>query len=281
MNETPINAESLNSHLIGAVAIPLAVVLLYRQLIHPPISWRLTIGLFVLAGVLVDVCTAMLLQILFLACPTESATLQFYPHEVMSEQAEPTLYSSFHDALFLAALPEQGSRFIILLLTIWLFGQFNCRANGVFFGAIIALGFASAENLGSYLAHSLELGRIVAVLSHSFSGAILGYFVGRALVTLATRRLRVLVTGLLTVTTLHFLYDFGLFLTDAIANWESSPEDWRPSTQVAVLSLLLAPYLIWVSELVATCWIIRQCQSFVDRKASCRGPACSGLNIRK
>ena len=81
----------------------------------------------------------------------------------------------------------------------------------------------------------------MAVLGHSFEGAILGYFVARAMDTDAKRRLRIVIFGFTVVTSLHFLYDFVVFAVDAIPE-ESVLEDLPVLSETGVLGLLLAHY---------------------------------------
>ena len=71
-------------------------------------------------------------------------------------------------------------------------------------------------------------------------------------------RFRVLLLGLLVVITLHFLYDFGTFATDLIPDAENVPENWPALSQAALVLLLLAPYIVWLGELVGALWIIRK-----------------------
>ncbi len=123
------------------------------------------------------------------------------------------------DAFFGASAPEEGFKLLVLLAYCDRHPEFDEPMDGIVYGAVASLGFATLENIlyvgqgGMGLA---AMRALTAVPSHAFGGAILGYYVGQAKFTPRHRR-RLILTGYLLAFTLHGLYDFPLM---TVANFE-------------------------------------------------------------
>lgn len=88
-------------------------------------------------------------------------------------------------ALFGAALPEELFKFLVVVFFCMRSREFDEPMDGVVYGAVASLGFASFENLFYVVGddHSLRVAALrafSAVPNHAFMGAIMGYYAGRA-----------------------------------------------------------------------------------------------------
>jgi RsiW-degrading membrane proteinase PrsW (M82 family) len=130
----------------------------------------------------------------------------------------PSPYGRGAARAFVAVAPtEEFFKFLLLVLFCARKRNFNGPRDGMVYGAVASLGFATIENIGyvyrfgwtSALARAFS-----AVPSHAFFGAIMGYFYGRA--HLARRgRLLLLCKSIGIPILLHGLYDFPFLTVDA------------------------------------------------------------------
>ncbi len=91
--------------------------------------------------------------------------------------------NGFSTAFLLAAIPEEFFKFTV----VWLYAsrhvEFDEPMDGIVYGAVASLGFATFENVMYVAGGGTEvaiLRAITAVPLHAFLGAIMGYFVGQA-----------------------------------------------------------------------------------------------------
>jgi RsiW-degrading membrane proteinase PrsW (M82 family) len=87
--------------------------------------------------------------------------------------------------------------------------------DGVVYGAVASLGFATLENVLYVTATGFAVAvmrALTAVPAHAFLGAIMGYYVGRAKFH-ANERTRAHTMAYLVPTVLHGLYDYPAFTT--------------------------------------------------------------------
>jgi len=105
----------------------------------------------------------------------EHVLLSFMP--ILSSDAE-AVYTAF----FVAALAEQGMRFLLLFMLTWQNHNLNEKLDGIVYAVFISLGFALTENI-LYVFNPLHGGletaimrAIVSVPSHGFFGIIMGYY---------------------------------------------------------------------------------------------------------
>jgi len=116
------------------------------------------------------------------------------------------------DAFFGAAAPEEGFKLLVLLAYCDRHPEFDEPMDGIVYGAVASLGFATLENVLYVSGGGIGLAALRAVTAvplHAFGGAILGYYVGQAKFT-PKHRFRLILTGYLLAFALHGLYDFPL-----------------------------------------------------------------------
>ncbi|QRN99579.1 PrsW family intramembrane metalloprotease [Archangium violaceum] len=115
------------------------------------------------------------------------------------------------EALFVAAIPEEVFKFLVLFGYVWRKPAFNEPLDGVVYGATASLGFATLENIfyvseggmGVALARALS-----SVPAHAFFGVVMGAHTGRArFCETESERFRLLSTGLIGAIALHAAYD--------------------------------------------------------------------------
>ncbi len=113
---------------------------------------------------------------------------------------------------FLVVAPsEELVKLLVVLLFAWRNHNFNEKFDGVIYTGAAAIGFAAAENILYVLDLGLTVGILRAVTSipgHTFTGVLMGYFVGRAKFS-ETRAERNgnLIKGFLVAFSLHALYN--------------------------------------------------------------------------
>src|SRR5262249_44668711 len=111
-----------------------------------------------------------------------------------------------------AALPEELLKFLVVACYCMRHKAFDERMDGMVYGAVASLGFATMENVlyvtGADLALALSRA-LTAVPCHAFLGAIMGFYVGQARFD-SRGRGRYLALGLGMAIILHGLYHFPL-----------------------------------------------------------------------
>ncbi len=118
----------------------------------------------------------------------------------------PMLIYSF---LFVA-LVEEGSKFIILWIYPYRQSFFNEPFDGILYAVVIAMGFATLENVlyaSRFNVNALVLRAFTAVPAHASFAVMQGYFVGKAKFK-SKNKWKLMGLGLLASVCLHGLYDF-------------------------------------------------------------------------
>lgn len=137
------------------------------------------------------------------------AVLQLFFHH-QGWLAGKTLWAALVASFLLVAFVEETLKFMALRSYPFLRPFFNEPIDGIVYAMVIAMGFATVENvLYAYwyeLPTTLIRG-ITAVPAHASFAAIMGYYVGRARFQ-PLRRRRLLQLGLLLPVGVHGLYDF-------------------------------------------------------------------------
>ena len=116
-------------------------------------------------------------------------------------------------AMLGAAVPEELFKLLVVVFVCMRSREFDEPMDGIVYGAVASLGFASLENF-LYVAgddHSLRvaiLRAFTAVPGHAFMGAIMGYFAGQARFGSAGGRLLNWAKAFAIPVALHTLYDF-------------------------------------------------------------------------
>lgn len=87
------------------------------------------------------------------------------------------------DAFFVVAVAEEGCKFVMLRLRTWKNINFDFSFDGIVYGVMVGIGFATIENILYVLQNGFGTGIARALLSvpgHVSWGVIMGYFYGRA-----------------------------------------------------------------------------------------------------
>jgi RsiW-degrading membrane proteinase PrsW (M82 family) len=87
------------------------------------------------------------------------------------------------DAFVLSGAIEEFAKWVVLMLAIYHWDEFDEPLDGVVYGVAVALGFATLENFLFVLRLGLGVGwqrALFAVPAHALCGATMGYYAGRA-----------------------------------------------------------------------------------------------------
>ncbi len=124
------------------------------------------------------------------------------------------------DAFLAAAIPEELCKLAVLLGYSMRRSEFNEPMDGIVYGAVASLGFATIENV----LYVWDAGTAVAIMrgltaipGHAFMGAIMGYFVGRARFS-SDHRTGLILAGLGGAILAHGLYDFPVLTLKALSD---------------------------------------------------------------
>jgi protease PrsW len=118
--------------------------------------------------------------------------------------------AGFLAAFLTAAIPEEFFKLLVLRGYCARHRDFNEPMDGVVYGAVASLGFATLENVLYVTAIGFTAAvvrALTAVPTHAFLGAIMGYYVGRAKFH-ANERTRTYVMAYVVPMVLHGLYDY-------------------------------------------------------------------------
>jgi len=128
-----------------------------------------------------------------------------------SEGMEGLSYVAY-TAFIVAALTEEGMKFLAFFYFFWRNKNFNERFDGIVYAVYIALGFAGIENLLYVFTGGYSVGVIralTAVPAHALFGIIMGYYFGLAKFN-PGRSTLYLVMAFFLPYLFHGLYDFLL-----------------------------------------------------------------------
>ncbi len=170
--------------------------------------------------------------------------LAWYPERFLEESAY-TMTTDMPRFVFTAlvafvavALTEELLKFLALRLYIFPKAAFNEPMDGIVYAVLIAMGFATAENLQYVLVlqGGFESGLVrmfTAVPAHGMLAVIMGYFVGQAKFD-NYNRLRLFMRGLGLAILGHGAYDFFIL------------QQYYPGLAILALVLLVLGY--WLSS---------------------------------
>jgi len=208
---------------LGMAVAPALLILGYmiRQDRGRPEPKGLVMLVFLLG--LAGIVPAVLLEIL-----VESLASVFY--------FSPLLIALFR-AFLVAALCEEGIKYLIVMRTVYRNPAFDEVMDGILYAVVAGLGFACMENIlyvmGSGVLTAL-LRAFTAVPMHALAAGIMGYFLGLAkFAPNPAREQEYKIRGLTWAVFIHGGYDFLLF----------SIPFWGPLPALALVPLMVCAYL--------------------------------------
>ncbi|MEI8255449.1 MAG: PrsW family glutamic-type intramembrane protease [Deltaproteobacteria bacterium] len=162
--------------------------------------------------------------------------------------------SGVSEAFLVAAIPEEFFKFLVITLYAARHKEFDEPMDGIVYGAVASLGFATLENILYVSSGGIGVAimrAITAVPGHAFMGAIAGYYVGQAKFNPA-RRGALLIKGYVFAVILHGLYDTGLLSARAVTAAVST-SDTDNAVAVGLVALTVAVFAfewVWAVRLV-------------------------------
>lgn len=125
-----------------------------------------------------------------------------------------TLWQTFIFALFGVALIEEVGKFLCLMIYPYHRPFFNEPLDGIVYSVLIAMGFATFENIlyaQNFGMETILIRAFTAVPAHASFAVIIGYFAGLAkFEELRSRKFWLLFQGVFFAVILHAVYDFLL-----------------------------------------------------------------------
>jgi RsiW-degrading membrane proteinase PrsW (M82 family) len=117
------------------------------------------------------------------------------------------------DAFVLSGFLEEAAKFVVVILAVFHWDEFDEPLDGVVYGVAVSLGFATLENI-LYVSHmglqvAWERG-IFAVPAHALFGATMGFYVGRSKFDQGLKRPADDALALLLPAVFHGSYDYAL-----------------------------------------------------------------------
>ncbi len=114
-------------------------------------------------------------------------------------------------SFFLIAPAEEAAKLLLVMLVAWRNRNFNEENDGIVYAGTASIGFAMAENLLYIAQFGIATGimrAVTAIPLHTFTGVIMGYFIGIARFAPAPgRRKKNIVAGFLIALAFHAVYD--------------------------------------------------------------------------
>lgn len=142
------------------------------------------------------------------------------PASIAEHALDPYIEKNVAGILFSAflgiALIEEGCKFLVVRFYCYTRKTFDEPLDGIVYGVLVAMGFATVENIYYVTEHGLTvafLRMFTSVPGHATFGVLMGYFVGKAKFD-PQNRLRLLLTGLAAATLAHGIYDSFLLLSE-------------------------------------------------------------------
>ncbi len=129
------------------------------------------------------------------------------------------ILSAFLMAFVLIAPTEELLKFLVVKLWIYKNVEFDEVMDGIVYCVSSSLGFATIENIFYVFEYGMGTGVLRAFLSvpgHTFFGALMGYYIGRAKLD-KLREKKLIFLGILFAILTHGLFNFLLFTKTVLA----------------------------------------------------------------
>lgn len=160
------------------------------------------------------------------------------------------------DAFFTAGIPEEFWKFVVVFFFCARLKVFTEPMDGIVYGAVASLGFATFENITYVTDYGLETAFVRALTSvpgHAFMGAVMGYFVGQWRFGPPAHRWAALLKAYAVPVGLHWMYDFPLLARESARGLAGpgrlaalAETEWMPFISFAIFLL----EMIWAVLLV-------------------------------
>ena len=131
------------------------------------------------------------------------------------------ILSSFYQAFFEAAIPEEIAKFLMLYFFVWKRKEFNHHFDGIVYAVFVSLGFALIENIIYVFENGLAVAffrAILAVPGHGLDGVLMGYYFSLARFHEGKEKKEYLFKAIALPVILHGAYDFLLFYMSSTNN---------------------------------------------------------------
>jgi RsiW-degrading membrane proteinase PrsW (M82 family) len=122
------------------------------------------------------------------------------------------LKNAAYSAFAVAALTEEGLKFLAFRIFLWKDKNFNEKFDGIVYAVYISLGFAAVENVLYVFSGGYSVGlvrAITAVPAHALFGIVMGFYFGVARFSDRLRKYYILMAFILPFL-FHGFYDFML-----------------------------------------------------------------------
>jgi RsiW-degrading membrane proteinase PrsW (M82 family) len=152
--------------------------------------------------------------VLGMAATVPALLVQLAAEDVRTEPWRHSLGAYVWYAFAVVALSEEGSKFLVLRFYAYPKRVFRRPFDGVVFGVMIGMGFATVENIEYVHKFGLETGVsrfFLAIPAHAAFAILMGYPVGRAKFE-RDHSFPLLLRGLLVAVLFHGSFDFFLFV---------------------------------------------------------------------
>lgn len=149
-------------------------------------------------------------------------------------------------AFLVVALTEEASKFLMVKWYAWPRHFFNEPFDGIVYGVMVAMGFATLENIGYVMQHGWQtaiLRMFLSVPAHATFGVLMGYYLGLAKFTHDSHSRQLMIRGLLLSVLFHGLFDLFLFAQED----DGITRKWSSGLLfgTAILSYFVAVRLSW------------------------------------
>jgi len=154
----------------------------------------------------------LVLKCFFLGCVATAPIMLFELFAGAFNNFDSALFQSLYNAFIVAAIVEEGFKFLFLYRTIWKRKEFDQYYDGIVYAVFISLGFAFIENILYVFQFGLGTAILRAVLSvpgHGLFGVAMGYFFSLARFS-PNRGKGLLWLSFLVPVLFHGLYNFFL-----------------------------------------------------------------------
>jgi RsiW-degrading membrane proteinase PrsW (M82 family) len=126
----------------------------------------------------------------------------------------------FCDALFVAGIPEEGLKLLVVVLYCMKKSAFAEPMDGLVYGVTASLGFATFENIVHVAFGGMSTAVVRALTSvpaHAMMGLVMGYYLSKSTGPARTRN-KYLIFAFVIPVLLHAAYDFPLLTSERIVS---------------------------------------------------------------